>query len=225
MKRFTLIELLVVIAIIAILASMLLPSLRSAKDRAKMTACSGNLRQIGMAFAMYANDGNDYFPPDNTINPGTGDMTTYGYGNTRWFDLVAEASGATATYNMSCPQSPIEGQGYKLFYCPAADINYGFRPYSNDCWGSYGYNLRFSGKSRGALSNNTSRTFLVCDSRIYIQYNEFWYYFPYIRFQAHLEPGLSSGLVNLVAADGHTFIMRAGDVEADAFTNLWDPTL
>ncbi len=53
-KGFTLIELLVVIAIIALLLSILLPSLSLAKDVAKRIACSANLRSLGMAAIFYA---------------------------------------------------------------------------------------------------------------------------------------------------------------------------
>jgi prepilin-type N-terminal cleavage/methylation domain-containing protein/prepilin-type processing-associated H-X9-DG protein len=53
---FTLIELLVVIAIIAILAAILFPVFARARERAKMTRCTSNMKQIGMAFQMYAQD-------------------------------------------------------------------------------------------------------------------------------------------------------------------------
>ena len=61
-KNFTLIELLVVIAIIAILSGLLLPALKSAREKGLSITCLGNMKQIYTGIALYLGDSDDYMP-------------------------------------------------------------------------------------------------------------------------------------------------------------------
>jgi len=115
-RAFTLIELLVVVAIIALLVSILIPSLTQAKDMARMVLCQSNLHHIALAYVFYTEDYNSYVPP------------SYSYSeNFTWARLISEYAKGTksdpAVGSFFSGQPP--PQEHTLFHCPSEPLHGG----------------------------------------------------------------------------------------------------
>lgn len=112
-RAFTLVELLVVIGIIALLVSILLPSLNRAREAAKQTKCLSNLKQIGMAFTMYLNENGNWFP----AGARTGGHQDHDW---VWWQQTYMSDGTMATGGIA-PYLHVTPQSYEVLTCPSDD--------------------------------------------------------------------------------------------------------
>lgn len=110
--NFTLIELLIVIAIIAILASMLLPALNQARNKAKAINCLSNLKQCGVASMSYLNDNGRYAATNYTVSAVAPTLNT-------WPDLLKKHTALGFAKYALAWDNPIIARNSTLFICPA----------------------------------------------------------------------------------------------------------
>jgi len=207
---FTLVELLVVIGIIALLISILLPSLQRARQSAQSVACMSNLRQIGLGMTMYTNDSKGRYMP--YLLP-----TVMG----AWYHYLVNNEGMWPGNTVNYVQT------YQLFNCPS-DPKIPFAPdppAAGVSWEDYvrhrgyiSYGLSFAlslnFKKTGwpfelakvTELGNPAETIVVADAFGPVYKNGQFYLHPYATLNAYagqLAPRHPNASCNVLWADGH----------------------
>ena len=242
MKKFTLIELLVVIVIIAILISMLMPSLNRAKKKARQVVCLSNTRQIGVSNNMYLKDNNMTYAPHRNEDA-SGNPYPDGDSNLRiWSDIIA----------------PYHGNNFDLYRCPERKkwtnsagatqdivltgpdalhkLPYGYNTYWvglrawRDHWGWVNRNIGFDW-TKASHIQNPSELFIFADAGITDSFgysSSIWY--PNRNNVGYFEgvKGMHFGKTSTVYADGHAAAADADyynfSTEEEAY-EYWVPNL
>lgn len=221
-KGFTLIELLVVIAIIAILAAILFPVFTRVRQQANKTTCSSNMRQMGLAVGMYANDWSDRFPLDSHTGS-----------NASWVWVASlEPYVKSKRLLYRCPSDPSTNwtkplEGFLLTRKTSYGTNFWMLP------------LQFCDELPTICGHSTLRSVRMPAGTIYIvETKEYgtsdhvhpaWWYWPndsgtYIEPEKELAMTWHTGGTNYTFVDGHAKWFRFSQVwSGDGKIDLFDP--
>jgi prepilin-type processing-associated H-X9-DG protein/prepilin-type N-terminal cleavage/methylation domain-containing protein len=214
-KRFTLVELLVVCAVIGILASLLLPALKKARDKAAAIKCSSNLKQLGVVMQHYIGDYGGYFPK--------GDPVTY-----RWYHRFSPLSEYLGYDKMSYNDFHAYNAD-TIYNCPASKYNYFLNTSSGD-FVDYAVNAHlvttstyYRDYAKISIVREPSKILLFMDRH---RENESGQgYWPFISEPVYLDStlfdrvhtGRHSGSFNIVWVDGHTSSEKMGQLDPNSF--------
>lgn len=163
-QAFTLIELLVVIAIIAVLAGLGMMGLNKARESSNTVKCAGNLRQLGVAINLYANENSGKYPISA--------QHTTGFTGVWWWDLTRPylSSPFDPTF-LSHPDPKVRAKGSTktVLLCPSLkiDISGSQSSWPNIGYAINGYTLPLQGDTSNgtrSLNVNPATTFVLADS-------------------------------------------------------------
>ena len=227
-SAFTLIELLTVIAIIGILAAIIIPTVSKVRSSARQASCKSNLRQIGMACNLYAEENKGFFPPPkvpgNPVVQNSWLYWVYTYSNpgaktiTSWPELIA----ASSTGILKCPSTDLtDTAGVQSW------ISYKF------AWSFYlqGQNVVLNatfvpGSTVKAMSRskliNPSRTFMVADGW---QGDVFFTTYDDTNVVSGIRSSVHGGKADILFADGHVAALSLGEITErwpEAYTRIVD---
>lgn len=202
-KGFTLIELLVVIAIIAILAAILFPVFNQAKEKARQTTCSSNLKQISAAFMAYATDHNENLPISMRNDTAAGTSVYIS-----WINYILPYTGTGKAGVWS--RTGWVGGVNKLFICPSSKLTQKGVSYAyNMYWASGLSYIKAEERYRMIGVGNIrkpSKTFLIVPSKPAqsTNYDPNWpLYYPMDK-AVEIEREHDNGLfANIIYCDGH----------------------
>lgn len=200
-RGFTLIEMLVVITVVGLLMGLLLPAILRSKDVVNLTQCASNLRQIGVAFAVYLEE-NMYIYPPASVNSNR-------YGQKEWMDLIRARMGIGTLDDGIQLLDMYHGSTwykYKQFSCPGNT-----QRQSGSGRFDYGYNLNLVVPA--PLNHNT----VTGDMIIVHCANHYAPTDATFGVSGRVcNPGIHGGFDNYLFADGHVeksdaFHKKAGD--------------
>jgi prepilin-type N-terminal cleavage/methylation domain-containing protein/prepilin-type processing-associated H-X9-DG protein len=230
-RGFTLVELLVVIGIIALLISILLPSLQSARRSAISVACLSNQRQIGLGLVQYANDSDLFLPAafgDNTPNFPGADPKWHAY------EVLAkyangETVGYSGVYECGADEQPLETTNdyYWRTGLPSSARQEVFLSYAYNA----GWDREFAFRKLSSIQS-ASEVRAVGDSGEGNRHNGTFNFENQGNFESHFPFNRHDAKVNFAFYDGHaapvegaeepTVVDEESDRDAWAFQNFWD---
>ncbi|MDD2486310.1 MAG: type II secretion system protein [bacterium] len=205
-KGFTLIELIVVITIIALLSSILFPVFAKARSKAAQATCANNLKQLGAAFHMYAQDWD-----------GAGVLNYRAEDKKSWPFLLAPYIDVKQQQNPALPINEVS----RVYFCPALYAKGFLYAVSHASKSNYSYNQRLANYNIDTV-RNSSQTILLVDSKITAAGNaergfgSSWSTANYYNIMSlpHNDGG------NVVCLDNHLEFIKVSAIEPAFFESL-----